>query len=49
MTYYFNNTTKIIDDNVNNEYKCSQTNDTKGDYKYYKGKLNNRASDLFGN
>lgn len=47
MTYYFNNTTKIIDDNVNNEYKCSQTNDTKGDYKYYKGKLNKTASEIF--
>lgn len=47
MTYYFNNTTKIIDDNVNNEYKCSQTNDTKGDYKYYKGELNKTASEIF--
>lgn len=47
MTYYFNNTTKIIDDNVNNEYKCSQTNDIKGNYKYYKGELNKRALEIF--
>lgn len=46
MTYYFNKTTKIIDDNVNNEYECSQTNDTKINYRYYKGELNKTASEI---